>query len=127
MAITRPLDHYTRTVAQCIAGDLAMPDRLVSAARARVLRKRGETIRFDHFTVRGRARYRWVAAIPREPREGFWPVLEYGSGWDGASAAQFEQFTAHIFHNTGSVYSGGTIDSGSFRVRFEEPSAAEDT
>lgn len=72
MAIIRPFDYYTNDVAQCIAVNLAMPDRFVGASRARALRKRGETIRFDHFTVRGRARYRWVAACPRDPHAPRW-------------------------------------------------------
>lgn len=48
--------------------DDALPDREVGARRARVLRKRGEDVRFWFFTMRGKARYRWIAAVPRWPK-----------------------------------------------------------
>lgn len=38
--------------------------RRVCARRARKLRRRGCTVRFDHWTARGKCRYLWVPATP---------------------------------------------------------------
>jgi hypothetical protein len=74
-----------------------MTDRIVGAPRARILRRRGEDIRFDHFTCRGKARYRWVDAHPRDPHAPRWSsarvaLLAYHEECDRQRRILFQPF-----------------------------------